>query len=82
VLLDYKMPLISACDVVCKMKRKPPDVPIVMGVRTRSCTGGGWELRHVHFGPGAALEDLVTTMHMLVLGSFMTQREPSLATNC
>ena len=83
VLLDYETPLISGCDVAREIKCKHPDVPIVMvsGRGRAPAPEEDGSFVDVHLGPGTALDDLVTTMHMLILGSLMTLKEPSLATN-
>ncbi|HYW37465.1 MAG TPA: response regulator [Terriglobales bacterium] len=65
-LLDYEMPVMSGSQLAQEMKFLVPDVPVVL-ISGRS-TLPATELAFVdaHFGFGTALDDLLSTMRILV----------------
>jgi CheY-like chemotaxis protein len=81
VLLDYETPLISGADLAREIKCKYPEIPLVMVSGRAPAPDEGCSFVDAHLGPGTALDDLVTTMRMLIVGSFLTHREPSVRTN-
>jgi CheY-like chemotaxis protein len=81
VLLDYEMPPISGSDLAREIKCKHPDVPIVMICGRTAVPKQELTFVDVHFGPNATLDDLVETMHMLVMGSFITEERLEVATH-
>ena len=81
VLLDCETPPLKGPDLAREIKFKHPDVPIVMICGRTPVANEDLTLVDAHFGPGTALDDLVATMHMLVLASLITEGRPTVATH-